>query len=96
MGSEELNYYVRQDTYGGVPDGDEYVQTAVPGSSRDRELATGWFTRDDGTQVQLDGLPPHQVCADTARAVEDRLPDWQCECELCGNVGWNDPAMDEE
>ena len=90
----ERNYYMRTATYMGWPDGLPYISSAVPGSADDECLSSGWFTRDDGTQVQLDGLPPHQVCADTARAVEDRLPDWQCECQICGNVGWNDPVVD--
>ena len=92
----ERNYYIRQDTYMGVPTGRAWISSAVPGSADDKALATGWFTRDDGTQVQLDGCIPIQVCEATARAVEDRLPDWQCECPICGNIGWNDPAMDDE
>jgi hypothetical protein len=92
----ERNYYLRQDTYGGMPDGNPWIAFAVPGSADDRALATGWTVNGSGEQVQLDGLPPRRVCAHTARAVEDRLPDWQCECQICGNIGWNDPAMDEE
>ena len=92
----ERNFYLRQDTYMGFPDGNPWIAFAVPGSDDDRALATGWLDCDDGTQVQLDGFPPRRVCAATARAVEDRLPDWQCECQICGNIGWNDPAMDEE
>ena len=79
----ERNYYLRQDTYMGIPDGEPWISSAVPGSEDDQCLSSGWFTRDDGTQVQLDGLPPHRVCADTARAVEDRLPWWGCECAIC-------------
>jgi hypothetical protein len=92
----ERNFYLRQDTYMGFPDGNPWIASAVPGSDDDRALATGWTVNGSGEQVPLDGLPPHQVCEATARAVEDRMPDWQCQCQICGNVGWNDPAMDEE
>ena len=80
---EEMNYYVRQDTYMGVPDGDEWVEAATPGSHRDRELATGWGVNGSGEPVQLDGLPPRRICADAANDCEDGLPWWNCDCAIC-------------
>jgi hypothetical protein len=89
----ERNFYLRQDTYMGFPDGEPWISSAVPGSEDDKALSSGWFTRDDGTQVKLDGCSPIQVCAETARAVEDRLPEWHCFCAICGdNASWRDPS----
>jgi hypothetical protein len=89
----ERNFYLRQDTYMGFPDGNPWISSAVPGSADDKALATGWLDCDDGTQVQLDGFPPRRVCAATARAVEDRLPDWQCNCYLCDDGSWLSPEF---
>jgi len=79
----ELNYYVRQALYGGVPDGDEWVETAVPGSRRDQELASGWGVNGSGEPVRLDGLRPRRICVDAANALEDGMPWWHCDCAIC-------------
>ena len=80
---EELNYYVRQETHMGVPDGDEWVETAVPGSHRDRELASGWGVNGSGEKVPLDGMRPRRICADAANVLEDGLDWWKCGCPVC-------------
>jgi hypothetical protein len=85
---ENLNFWLCQCNYMGVPDGMPWIEATVPGTEIDTLYAQGGMVNDSGDWVWLTNHP-QPICGTRARLFESSDPEsfpWGCDCTICNGM----------